>query len=239
MARKKLTEIKVHVTSYGAGRNLVMRYRHPKTGEVATQTTGTRNRKEALKLDGLWEEELRNGKFKPASKTTWEEFRIRYENECIAEEMKESTAANVSAKFDALERIINPGLLMEIDDAAIVKLRKELREERITRQVGDKTVEHVIKRTEETIRGHLRVIKAALLWAKKKGIFHEPPEIEIDGATGSKGRPITLEEFERLLSKIGTERPAEEKPAWERFLWGMWWSGLRLEEAMSLTWDDR
>jgi integrase len=244
MARKKNVEIKVHVTSYGSGRNLVMRYRHPRTGEVEARTTGTRNRKEALKLAGLWEEELRNGRYKPALKMTWADLRNRYEDEYVLTEMKESSARLVSSKFDAIERILNPDLLTDIDDDAIELLKRTLREERFISTEG---VEEVVRRSEETVQGHLRILKAALKWAAKKGMLHEPPLIETCRAAGSKGRPITLEEFERMLAKLRGDnlkdgerriRPAEEVPQWERLLWGLWWSGLRLAEAMTLTWDN-
>lgn len=240
MARRKSTEIKVHVTSYGEGRNLCLRYRDPKTGKAIVKTAGTTNRKDAQKEAGKWEDELRNGKYKPASKVTWAEFRVRYETEYVATEMKDSTADIVSGIFDAVERILSPDLLSGIDADAIDKLKAGLREERQTRQVGDKTVVDVIRRSEETIRGHLRVLKAAFNWAHgpKRRILLDVPEIEITPAAGSKGRPLCQEEFERMLAKIESERPIEEKAQWERLLWGLWWSGLRLEEALTLTWDD-
>jgi len=238
MARKKNDEIKVHVASYGQGRNLCLRYRDPRTGKAVVKSAGTTNRKAAQKEAGKWEEELRTGKYKPASKVTWTEFRARYETEYVAVEMKLSSAARVSAVFDAVERILNPGLLSSVDADAVSKLKAALREERTTLQDGDTTTVTVTRRTEETIRGHLRVIKAALKWAHKRRILVDAPEIEITAPAGSKGRPITLEEFERLLSKIDSERPIEERAQWERLLWGLWWSGLRLEEALTLTWDN-
>lgn len=47
----------------------------------------------------------------------------------------------------------------------------------------------------------------------------------------------------RRQSADGLRSPAEERPAgeveqWERFHWGLWWSGLRLEEGVTLSWDD-
>jgi len=52
-------EIKVHVVNYGAGRNLMMRYRCPLTGKHVAKTTGTRNKRTADKAAGKWEAELR------------------------------------------------------------------------------------------------------------------------------------------------------------------------------------
>ena len=63
-----------------------------------------------------------------------------------------------------------------------------------------------------------------------------------------KGRPITGEEFERMLAAIPKafkpkgDKQAERltgtvEPAWTFYLYGLWWSGLRLEESLNLWWD--
>lgn len=258
MARKRNEEIRVHVVNYGEGRALMLRYKCPRTGKTFTRTSGTTSRKEANKEAGKWEAELREGRYKPASRITWQEFRERYESECVIPDMKESTAGGVSGIFDAVERILAPVLLSSIDGDAIERLKRNLREEHTTKQDGDKTVEVVTRREEETVRGHLRVIKAALRWAHKRKMLNEVPEIEITTAAGSKGRPITLEEFERILdaapkvffrivptketdaaviAKDKAQANAKAVP-WKRLLWGLWWSGLRIGEALNLTWDD-
>ena len=74
-------EIKVHVVDYGAGRNLMMRYRDPYTGRQVAKSAGTRNQKEALKAAAKWEDDLHNGRYKAPSRVTWEEFRDKYESE--------------------------------------------------------------------------------------------------------------------------------------------------------------
>ena len=51
-----------------------------------------------------------------------------------------------------------------------------------------------------------------------------------------RGRPITAEEFDRLLVAVPKVRP-NDAPAWERLLRGLWLSGLRLEESLALSWD--
>lgn len=53
-----------------------------------------------------------------------------------------------------------------------------------------------------------------------------------------KGRPITGEEFERLLAKVVDVVSDESADAWKHLLRGLWWSGLRLGEALGLTWDN-
>ena len=52
-----------------------------------------------------------------------------------------------------------------------------------------------------------------------------------------KGRPITGEEFERLLQSTAGIVGAEAAPVWKYYLRGLWWSGLRLGESLMLFWD--
>ena len=53
-----------------------------------------------------------------------------------------------------------------------------------------------------------------------------------------KGRPITLEEFERMLdatTKVVGDAAAE---SWQYLMLGIWESGLRIDELMHMSWDD-
>jgi integrase len=67
-----------------------------------------------------------------------------------------------------------------------------------------------------------------------------------------KGRPITGEEFERMLAAVpkavvlkrqgevtDEQRAADEADVadWRHYLRGLWWSGLRLAESLELWWD--
>jgi integrase len=215
-----------------------LRYRCPKTGRSIVKSAGTTNRKEAQKLAGKWEEELRTGRYKPASRLTWDEFRHQYETECVIPDMRDSTLTQVGGIFDTIERVIGPELLTDIDADAIQRLRRILPEERISRPDG--TIK-VHKRSTATQRNHLAVLRAALNWAKEREILDTVPKFAIPtiAANPSKGRPLTLEEFERMIAAVqNNHRKGWQAAKWERFLWGLWWSGLRLEEALTLTWDD-
>ena len=51
-----------------------------------------------------------------------------------------------------------------------------------------------------------------------------------------KGRPVTPKEFQRMLDVTEQVVGAESAESWRFLLEGLWWSGLRLGEAMNLTW---
>ena len=93
---------------------------------------------------------------------------------------------------------------------------------------------------ETTIARHLRHVKAALRWAERMGLLTKAPTIDIPrpakGQSLMKGRPITAEEFDRMLAAVPKVRPNDPEP-WTRLLWGLWLSGLRLGEALALSWD--
>jgi integrase len=115
--------------------------------------------------------------------------------------------------------------------------------------------------SESTIRGHLAHLKAAVRWAHKLGLLVEVPKFDLPRrakksgkASPMKGRPITAEEFERMLAKVpevviedagseeltGCQLAEQERrvESWRHLLRGLWLSGLRLGEALNLTWDD-
>jgi len=54
---------------------------------------------------------------------------------------------------------------------------------------------------------------------------------------GMRGRPITLEEFERMLAKVPEVMGEKSAGSWRFYLRGLWTSGLRLEESLTLRWD--
>ena len=64
--------------------------------------------------------------------------------------------------------------------------------------------------------------------------MHPPKKAK--GQTLMRGRPITAEEFDRMLAAAPKVRP-DDSPAWTQYLTALWLSGLRLEESLVLSWD--
>ena len=57
------------------------------------------------------------------------------------------------------------------------------------------------------------------------------------GAKVMRGRPITLEEFERMLEQVAAVVGEVASPRWTFYLRCLWTSGLRLAESLELYWD--
>jgi integrase len=218
-------EIRVKVHSYGPGRPLGLVYFDPLTGKKICKSSGTYNEKEAERAAAVLQDELNSGRYAAPSKITWADFRKRYEDEKLSALAPASMVA-ATVSLDHLERVLNPDRLAKLTPAVMSKFQAKLRAE---------------KMKETTIARHLRHIKAALRWAAVMGMMAKAPAIEMPklpkGQTLMKGRPITAEEYDRMLAAVRKVRP-HDTPAWKRFLNGLWLSGLRLEEACNLSWDE-
>ena len=241
--------IKVKVTKYGDRKNWMMYYDCPLSGKRVTRSTGKTAKRQAERVAAVWEDELKTGRYKPNSNVTWEEFRERYETEVLPG-LADNTYNTVGSVFNAIERICTPKKLSNLTAERLSHFQKVLRS-------GESR-----PRSEATIRTYLAHLKAALKWAVEMGMLTGVPTIKMPkrakGQKVMKGRPITREEFERMLDKVpaalferkghkGKLKPQAAKlteqqkamitASWRHFLTGLWWSGLRLGEALELYWE--
>jgi integrase len=217
-------EIRVAVSSYGDGRNLMMTYKDPVTGRKVAKTTGTQDRREAERTAAVWQDELNTGRYQAPSRLTWAEFRQRYEREKLSS-LARGTQATARDSLNYLERLVNPDRLTKLTATTMSRFQAKLRER------GMRAT---------TVARHLRHVKAALRWGAKVGLLVKAPAIEmpkvIKGQTMMRGRPISGEEFDRMLLAVPKVRP-HDAPAWGRYLTGLWLSGLRRSESLVLSWD--
>ncbi len=188
--------------------NLVMRFKHPVSGKWTCKTkyidpttgevteTGT-NRKFAERLAARWEADLNAGRSDPGRHNiSWEGFRQQYEDAHLPS-LAQRTAEKANTTFNAVERIlprIAKGKLSDLDAEALTLFQSTLRD-------GE--------RSEDTIKGYLSYLKAALGWAVGQGMIAKVPTIisprrakKRGGGCKAKGRAPTLEEFERMLAAV-------------------------------------
>ncbi len=232
MASRHSNELTVSIVEFGDRKHYQMQYRDPISGRKKTKSSGIeritghkKERDDALKVAAKWEAELREGRYHSPGKITWQGFRERYSAEKLSG-LAESTGWRADGIFDALEKSINPQRLTDITADRLSHHFAQLRASGLA---------------ENTIAAHACYLKAAMRWAADLGLIHKAPKItKPHRATQTmKGRPITGEEFDRLLAKVPSVVGDKAAPHWTHLLNGLWLSGLRLAEAHQLGWEDR
>ncbi len=254
-------EIKVSVVEFGDRTHYQLQWVDPSTGLKKTKSSGVKrtdlkkDRDKAVAAAGKLEAELREGRYFEPSKTAWEDFKARYTTE-VADALADSTGAKVAVTFSLVDRHMAP------PPKRVTDLTASRISEWITRLLNEEDPDtHESLRSASTVAGYCRHLKAALNWAKDVNIIREVPKIRPPktpkGEKVMKGRAITTEEYERMLMKVEAaltpellskpkKRKGGPKPkapdeatvkAWQRFLKGLWLSGLRLSEALTLSWD--
>ena len=97
-------------------------------------------------------------------------------------------------------------------------------------------------KAEATIARHLRHLKAAMRWAHREGLLTVLPAFNMPkrakGSKAMRGRPITGEEFDRMIEAVPAVVENAAAESWRFYLRGLWDSGLRLTESLSLRWED-
>ncbi|QDU15491.1 site-specific tyrosine recombinase XerC [Gimesia maris] len=230
--------INVYLSKQKNSKNWYMRWVDPETERERWESTKTNIRRDAERIAGQTEKELNEGTYFRRSVISWEDFRVRYETE-VGVGLAEKTQQKIKTVFNYVETHINPKRLINVNETNISKMVKALRE---------------IGLEEITIKNSLGHLKAVLEWGKTQKLIAKVPDFPKFKRARSKkvmrGRPITLEELERMIQAIpevikypgksesSQQRKAEIVASWEFYLWGLWWSGLRLEESLKLYWDN-
>lgn len=220
-----MEQARVKVVYRKAKGRLVLRWKDPETGAWRERTTETNLRKEAEKLAAQLEADLREGRYEAPSKLAWEDFRLAFESEKLPS-LAEKSRHSYRTALNHVERWLRPTRLVEVDAAALSRMQAKMRAN------GSR---------DSTIATHLRHVRAALSWAHEMGMLTKLPRVAMPRrarrSRQMKGRPITTEEYERMLAACEKVRPREPEQ-WQELLQGLWLSGLRLGEALQLSWDE-
>lgn len=222
-----MNEITVSIFKRAGRKFYEMQYRDAETGNKVRKSTGQSTQRAAERVAAKWEKEiLENGHHGRDGRILWAHFRERYESEVLPR-LAEKTRLKVYCVLDVFERTMRVKRLCNISSDTLSRYQKALRDK---------------GRAESTIKGHLAHLRAALSWAVDVKLLREVPATpNVQRAKVSKmmkGRPITTEEFERMLAKVPDVVGEAAAESWRFFLRGLWWSGLRLAEAMALHWTD-
>lgn len=195
----------------------------PVTGKTKSKSTRCVTRKDALRFAGKHAAELNEGRYRDAVNVTWTVFRERWETE-VGVGLAEKTAALTGTVFNHVEEIVSPKLLLSLDASQISKMVKSWRGSDLS---------------EPTVKAYLSHLRAALNWAASIGLIREAPKFTMPKRTRvARGRAVTAEEFDRMVKAVPKVVGDDRAPSWIELLEGLFWSGLRLGEALELHWTD-
>ena len=217
-----MKEVQVTVASAGPGRALSLCWRDQITGKRKTKSAATQDWREAERLAGELQRELASGSISP-SRILFDDFVRRYDEEKLTTLAKSSRESALTS-LGHVKRVLKIENLARLTASAMSTFQADCCKE------GMKAT---------TLSHHLRQIKAAMNWGVKIGLMVKAPAIEMPKrAKGSqaKSRAITTEEYERAVLAIPRVRP-QDAAQWERYITGLWLSGLRRSEAIALSWD--
>ena len=224
---------RVYVMEVGGRAYYQLQWLDPLTQRKRTKSTNVpwtglaRDRKAAERLAGELEAQLLAGSAAAPSRFGWAEFRERYEKEVVPG-LAKRTGAKIQGVLDRLEEELRPQRLRDVTEARLSFHVSQLRTSGLS---------------ENTITGHLAHLKAVLNWAVAQKLLPVRPALpKIQRGRKSngrpmKGRPITAEEFDRMVAAVPKELGEEAAAPWQHYLRGMWASGLRLTESLDLWWD--
>ncbi len=229
-------------------RNLYLRFTDPIDGKRHEKDSGTTSMKAAQRAAGEWQAELNASGIAAVKSVRWADFREDFAEHYLAHE-SDSYAAGVEATFNVIEDLMKPDSLSRITERWLVRLHS-LAKKRIVPRTGQPI-------SQMTLRKYFQHLLTALNWAKEQKYIRDvptfPKESRQNRKTGSrhmKGRPLTGEEFDRMLEAVRKTLPVFKDPtpqqtesvnqsveSIQHIMRGLWLSGLRLGEALRLTWQ--
>lgn len=159
--------------------------------------------------------------------TSWDEARTRFEDEHLRDRPKRTCESYLSALASFERHIGQPASMRLVTASMLSDLVARIRRSGASHARAASVVRHLM---------------VFLRWCERLQIIDRAPQYTMPRAPrgerhGGKGRAITATEFARMLRAVrATVHPQPARP-WRRLLRGLWLSGLRLGEALRLTWD--
>ncbi|MEZ6058430.1 MAG: tyrosine-type recombinase/integrase [Planctomycetaceae bacterium] len=226
---------------------------------------GTRDRREARRIQRECRERLLNGEYiasggaitanhsptiLPPPRTipaapqadgmSWQEAYDRY-REQRSTRVRENSLVHALSRLGIAEKILE-GYRQDLglpEGLAVTNVMTldglEYLQERLV--AGDEA--RYDTRSPNTVNSMMGAVMAFVRFCHKRGWIPSVPPVEkLDVDDVMKGRPITGEEFERMLETTPKVVGEEAAESWQFALRILWESGFRIGDLMDFTWDD-
>lgn len=242
-----MDEINVIVVDRGR-KNLYLRFTDPVTGQKIEKSSRTSKKREAIKRAGEWQAEIVANGHSAAKSMSWAAFREDFSDNYLAHQ-SDNYAAGVESSLNVIEELMRPDKLTRITERWMSRLHSLAKNRKVAR-TGNPI-------SQMTLKKYFQHLLTALKWAVEQKYLKRVPTLPKESRQNHKGhgrhmkgRPLTGEEFDRLLTAVPKTYPAFKKPRPDQtaaiqrgvdsmchLLNGLWLSGLRIGEALKLTWD--
>lgn len=213
---------RVYVVNLGR-KYLYLQWTDAETGRKLTRSSKCKTRRDAERKAQILENQLSIGD-RNLTHLKWKDFVERYQMEHLSG-LATKTEVKSSGVLMAFYAAMHPAHVSGVTSTMLSKYVTAMR---------------TTGKSESTIAGHVRQLRAALSWARSQGLIGSIPAMpRIQRASGSriaKGRPISLPEMKRLIRATRNVTGCRWR-SWSRLLRGLWLSGLRLGEAVQLRWE--
>jgi integrase len=133
------------------------------------------------------------------------------------------SAASYRSALNCFERLIGPTKAEDANSENLDRFR-------------DRMIADGMPRT--SAASYCKHVRAAFGWAAKRGILLSAPTVKSGSTSRMRGRPLTVEEFERLLKAAAKVVGRSNAEPWRRVMRAMWAIGLRRSEILRLSWDE-
>ncbi len=222
------------------GRPFQLRYDCPVEKRQVRISTGCRDEAEAKRQKTELEAKLLLGLETQPTKDfsklgpemEWEDFRGQFRTLHLTT-VRDNTASDTESRLDIAERILKPRTLGDFaDPSSLQRLQAKLLAGEQSRRGKPRSV--------HTVKGYMNCILAAVNWAHLQGWIPTAPKIrkiKTPKMKVMKGRPISENEFNEMLTKTSEVVGEEASESWQYLLRGLWSSALRLDELMHISWD--
>lgn len=207
----------IRVSKMHRRRNWECKWRDPVTGRILTRSTGTRIEREAETFRVKLEISLNDGTFREMERVTWDQFVEEYKSVRLA---GRRSIHSEEAMLRLVKDHVNPAWPTAFGPKDVTKLEQGMADYAAV-----------------TRHRHLGELRRLLEWGHSKHYVKVVPQIDQpDFEEDPRGRPLKLEEFERLLMSTEAVVGPPRAPAFRHLLQGLWLSGLRISEATDLSW---
>ena len=243
----------------------VLKFYCPIHGARVRRNAGTRDRREARRILRECRQRLLNGEYvesggaitvaqaqatvrsritqalaeNPATRTWHECFDEYYRHR--KQRGREKSLTDTASRIEIAGRILDAdrecrGLPPDgpIDEYATLASMERLQERLLAGDEG-----RFENRASMSVNTMMGAVMAFLRYCKRHGWIDEvPPVTKLDVDEVMKGRPISGEEFDRLLEAVPAVVGERQAASWRFVLQILWESAFRVGDVMDFSWDD-